>query len=48
VFLHAARLEFVHPVTGENIEVESPLPADLQTVLDGLGPPERQTLDHGS
>jgi 23S rRNA pseudouridine1911/1915/1917 synthase len=36
VFLHAARLAFDHPVTGDRVEVESPLPADLQAVLDTL------------
>jgi len=35
-FLHAARLEFSHPVTGEGLEIESPLPADLSAVLDNL------------
>ena len=30
-FLHAARLAFTHPFTGERVEVESPLPEDLQT-----------------
>ncbi len=29
-FLHAWRLAFPHPVSGEQVEVESPLPADLQ------------------
>ena len=29
-FLHAARLAFTHPFTGERIDVESPLPGDLQ------------------
>jgi 23S rRNA pseudouridine1911/1915/1917 synthase len=33
-FLHAARLAFDHPVTGEYVEVESPLPADLAAALD--------------
>ncbi len=33
-FLHSARLAFPHPETGEPIEVESPLPADLQGALD--------------
>ena len=33
-FLHAARLAFEHPVTGEPIEVRSPLPADLQAALE--------------
>jgi 23S rRNA pseudouridine1911/1915/1917 synthase len=36
VFLHAARLAFDHPITGERVEVESPLPSDLQGVLDAL------------
>jgi 23S rRNA pseudouridine1911/1915/1917 synthase len=33
-FLHAARLAFEHPVTGEAVETESPLPADLAAALD--------------
>jgi 23S rRNA pseudouridine1911/1915/1917 synthase len=33
-FLHAARVSFDHPFTGEGIEVESPLPADLQAALE--------------
>ncbi len=33
-FLHAARLAFAHPVTGERLELTSPLPADLQRALD--------------
>ena len=32
-FLHAGRLAFTHPVTGERIDVRSPLPADLERVL---------------
>jgi 23S rRNA pseudouridine1911/1915/1917 synthase len=32
-FLHATRLAFAHPLTGEPIEVLSPLPADLQSAL---------------
>jgi 23S rRNA pseudouridine1911/1915/1917 synthase len=39
VFLHAARLAFHHPITQVRIEVESPLPADLAQVIDGLGAP---------
>jgi 23S rRNA pseudouridine1911/1915/1917 synthase len=35
-FLHARRLAFVHPVTGERVEVVSPLPMDLQDVVDRL------------
>lgn len=37
-FLHAHRLAFIHPISGQRIEVESLLPADLQTVLDQLTP----------
>ncbi|HSD78078.1 MAG TPA: RluA family pseudouridine synthase [Solirubrobacteraceae bacterium] len=33
-FLHAARLAFVHPVTGAAVDVASPLPADLCAALD--------------
>jgi 23S rRNA pseudouridine1911/1915/1917 synthase len=32
-FLHAARLELVHPRTGKKIALESPLPAELQAFL---------------
>jgi 23S rRNA pseudouridine1911/1915/1917 synthase len=32
-FLHAARLAFAHPFTGGQIDVESPLPDDLQAAL---------------
>ena len=35
-FLHAARLAFTHPSDGRRMEFESPLPADLQRVLDEL------------
>jgi 23S rRNA pseudouridine1911/1915/1917 synthase len=33
-FLHATRVAFDHPLTGEPIEVISPLPADLQSALE--------------
>jgi 23S rRNA pseudouridine1911/1915/1917 synthase len=36
-FLHAARLEFSHPVTGEAMAFESPLPADLADIEAALG-----------
>jgi 23S rRNA pseudouridine1911/1915/1917 synthase len=32
-FLHAARLSFTHPLTGEAIEISSPLPSDLSKAL---------------
>jgi 23S rRNA pseudouridine1911/1915/1917 synthase len=35
-FLHAARLAFDHPFTGERIEVESPLPGELTRYLEAL------------
>ena len=34
-FLHAARLAFPHPVTGERVEATSPLPPDLARALEG-------------
>ena len=37
VALHAAELGFVHPVTGEEIHFESPLPKDFKDVLRRLG-----------
>ena len=33
-FLHAARLAFVHPITGEPIEVDSALPPDLAKAVE--------------
>ena len=33
-FLHAARLAFPHPITGEPVETESPLPDELAAALD--------------
>ena len=35
-FLHAARLAFCHPADGRKMEFSSPLPEDLQRVLDDL------------
>jgi len=35
-FLHASRLAFEHPLTGERVEVESPLPEDLAAFLGRL------------
>ncbi len=32
-FLHAHRLSFAHPVTGELVDVSSPLPSDLEQAL---------------
>ncbi|MGB2907468.1 MAG: RluA family pseudouridine synthase [Candidatus Aminicenantaceae bacterium] len=36
LFLHAGSLGFRHPGTGENVKFTSPLPPDLQGVLDRL------------
>lgn len=37
LFLHSARLGFEHPITGKTVECSSPLPADLASVVAGLG-----------
>jgi 23S rRNA pseudouridine1911/1915/1917 synthase len=37
-FLHAGRLVFHHPSDGRKMEFESPLPSDLQSVLDQILP----------
>jgi 23S rRNA pseudouridine1911/1915/1917 synthase len=36
-FLHAARLAFEHPFSGERIDVSSPLPPDLAEALERAG-----------
>jgi 23S rRNA pseudouridine1911/1915/1917 synthase len=33
-FLHANRLRFTHPITGSELDLESPLPADLVAALE--------------
>ncbi|MGE0359558.1 MAG: RluA family pseudouridine synthase [Vicinamibacterales bacterium] len=44
-FLHAERLAFTHPRSGERLAFTAPLPADLLSVLDDITPPEyRGTL----
>lgn len=35
--LHCARMCFTHPLTGKEIDLKSPLPADMQAVLDARG-----------
>jgi 23S rRNA pseudouridine1911/1915/1917 synthase len=37
-FLHAERLAFTHPISGEPMEFDSALPADLEAVLARLSP----------
>jgi 23S rRNA pseudouridine1911/1915/1917 synthase len=39
--LHAARLQFDHPVTGKVVECVSPLPADMRGLLDLLAAEDR-------
>jgi 23S rRNA pseudouridine1911/1915/1917 synthase len=36
-FLHARRIRFHQPTTGEEVAVESPLPAELEEWMEGLG-----------
>jgi 23S rRNA pseudouridine1911/1915/1917 synthase len=36
IFLHASRIELDHPITGERVVVESPLPDDLAVVVERL------------
>ncbi len=36
MFLHAFRLTFTHPLTGEQVSVEAPLPAECKRFLDSL------------
>ncbi len=33
--LHAWKLAFTHPKTGERLEIEAPIPADMKTFLTG-------------
>ena len=41
-FLHAAHLSFTHPIDGRRIDFDSPLPLDLQSVLDDIEANEGQ------
>jgi 23S rRNA pseudouridine1911/1915/1917 synthase len=38
-FLHAERIAFTHPRTGERLSFTAPLPADLEAVARELAPP---------
>jgi len=38
MFLHARRLRFMHPASGEPIELEAPLPATCEALLAALEP----------
>ena len=43
-FLHSGRLAFTHPSDGRRVEFESPLPPDLQTVIDDIQEREEGAL----
>jgi 23S rRNA pseudouridine1911/1915/1917 synthase len=43
-WLHAERLSFDHPETGERLTIESDLPADLRESLALLGSPDRGSI----
>jgi len=50
-FLHAARLEFTHPITGKPLELEAPLPVELEAFLSHLeaaAPPPKTKLKRDS
>jgi 23S rRNA pseudouridine1911/1915/1917 synthase len=34
--LHASRLRFAHPLSGESVEFRAPLPSDMRQLLDVL------------
>jgi len=36
LFLHAARLSFTHPADGRRVDFDSPLPPDLESVIDEI------------
>ena len=44
-FLHAERLSFKQPRTGEALEFSAPLPEDLRSVLDAIDPTLREMLE---
>jgi 23S rRNA pseudouridine1911/1915/1917 synthase len=41
VALHAVYLQFLHPVTGEKVTIESKLPSDMRSLVEALSPPSR-------
>jgi 23S rRNA pseudouridine1911/1915/1917 synthase len=44
-FLHAARLEFIHPTTGKRVQLEAPLPPELEQFLSRLESPPHQAAE---
>lgn len=47
-FLHAERLSFTHPRTGERLTFTAPLPADLEAVLTDVTPPAMRASVFGA
>ena len=44
-FLHSARLAFTHPSDGRRVDFESPLPPDLQVIIDDIQEREEGALE---
>lgn len=44
-FLHAARIEFTHPLNGKPIQLEAPLPAELVAFLKCVDQPHGDSVD---
>jgi 23S rRNA pseudouridine1911/1915/1917 synthase len=44
-FLHAARLAFAHPADGRSMEFRSPLPDDLQSVIDDIRERQQEAVN---
>jgi 23S rRNA pseudouridine1911/1915/1917 synthase len=42
VALHAAHLQFIHPLSGESVSIDSQLPPDFQSLLKALSLPARR------
>ncbi len=42
MFLHAAKISFVHPDTLQRLRIEAPLPEECQHFLASLAPPSEQ------
>ncbi|HCT45543.1 MAG TPA: hypothetical protein DF699_10040, partial [Phycisphaerales bacterium] len=45
--LHAHRLVFQHPVTGEKVDIETKFPRDLKNTLNRLNLPSPDAIDPG-
>lgn len=40
-FLHSAKMDFPHPITGESMHFEAPLPDEFQKFIDSLEPSQK-------